>query len=471
MFEAPERDGLHDSIVGGLAGFAGRLTHAELPQTTLHAGKRVLLDALGCAVNAYDFPPVRALRRLAGTASSTRPATLLGTRTTTTPDLAALVNGGMIRCLDFNDDYFGSKSTRAHGDTGPHPSDNIGGVVAAAQMAGANGAETLLGLVLAYEIAGQLVDEVVLRGNGWDHPIIHSVATAVASARLLGLNEQRTANAIRLAVVPNICLYETRVGHISHWKGLAGPNGSRAGLFATLLAEAGITGPDLAFEGPRGFMKQLGHQFTLGPWGDEVPPFRIENTYFKQFPLRYEMQLPVQMALRLREQVDAADIRAMRVFMEHKSVTTRVAEPALWRPDNRETADHSGPYLIAAALMDGRVDEGTFEESRYRDTDLLAVVDTIELIEDLEYTAAFPWRMACRFEIELRDGRTVTVEGDRPKGHPADPLSDDELDAKFLAQTEPWLGAARAGQLREVIRNLEAEPSLDRLFDLAVVDR
>ena len=297
-------DDMTDKVVAGFTDFAYRLTPDQLTGAPLLAAKRCLLDAVGCAVNAYDFAPVAALRSLARTATSTRPATLFGTREQTTPEMAAFVNGAMIRCLDFNDDYFGSEKTNAHGDTGPHPSDNIGSVLAAAQMARQTDPTTLLGIALAYEVCGQLVDEVVIRANGWDHPIFHSIATAAASARLLGLAPDRIADALRLAVVPNVCLYETRVGSISNWKGLAGPNGSRNGLFAALIAEAGITGPDLAFEGPRGFMKQVGHQFALGPFGGDGRPFRIENTYFKQFPLRYEMQLPVQLAFELRQQID-----------------------------------------------------------------------------------------------------------------------------------------------------------------------
>lgn len=465
-----DRSTPRDSVVREFTDFAQRLRFEDLDDATLRAAKRCLLDALGCALGAYDFPPVEALRRMARTATSSRPATMIGTRESTTPEMAAFVNGAMIRCLDFNDDYFGSEVTNARGDTGPHPSDNLGSVLAAAQLAGADGATTLLGIVLAYEVAGQLVDEVVIRSNGWDHPIIHSIATAASTSRLLGLSAEATAEALRLAVVPNICLYQTRVGHISNWKGLAGPNGSRSGLFATLLAEAGITGPELAFEGARGFMNQVGHHFSLGPFGDERRPFRIENTYFKQFPLRYEMQLPVQLGFEARRSVDPAQIEQLWVFMERKSVTTRAAEAALWRPDNRETADHSGPYLIAAALVDGVITEETFTAARYEDPALLAVVDTVELIEDPAYTAAFPWRMPCRFEITLRDGRMTTVMGERPKGHPGNPLSDDELTTKFLGQAEPRLGPSRAASLAELIWNFERQASLRPLFDLMVVD-
>jgi 2-methylcitrate dehydratase len=477
--DSPERDSIelgngtsstaHDSIVRGFTDFAIGVRYDDLDDTTTHAAKRCVLDALGCALGSFDFAPVVALRDLARTSSSSRPATLFGTDETTTPEMAALVNGAMIRTLDFNDDYFGAETTNAKGDTGPHPSDNLGGVLAAAQMAGATGAAALLGVVIAYEVAGQLVDEIVIRANGWDHPIIHSVATAAASSRLLGVSATQMEHALRLAVVPNICLYETRVGHISNWKGLAGPNGSRSGLFATLLAEAGITGPELAFEGPRGFMNQVGHHFSLGAFGGPGRPFRIENTYFKQFPLRYEMQLPVQMAFALREDLDPGDIASMTVYMERKSVTTREKEPSLWRPDNRETADHSGPYLIAAALVDGEITEASFSPTRYEDESILDVADAITLVEDPAFTEAFPWSMSCRFEIATTDGRHLTIVGDRPKGHPGNPLSDAELSAKFMAQAAPRIGADNAQQLHDLIWSLESEPSLDRLFALMEV--
>jgi 2-methylcitrate dehydratase len=466
--EATTSHDIADHVVREFTSFTTEVSYEDVSDSALRAAKRCLVDAVGCALGAQGTDVIRKLQKLASTVTSSRPATLFGTTIQTTPEMAAFVNGSATRCLDFNDDYFGTDQSNAHGDTGPHPSDNIGGVLSAAQIADASGSDTLLGIVIAYEVCGQLVDEVVLRGNGWDHPTFHAIATSAAAARMLGLSPAQTANSIRLGVVPNICLYETRVGSISNWKGLAGPNGSRNGLFAALLAEAGITGPDMAFEGARGFMRQLDHKFSLGPFGGADRGFRVENTYFKHLPLRYEMQLPVQLALELRKTVDPHEIATMRVYMESKSVVSRAAEPALWQPQSRETADHSGPYLIAAAMVDGVITESTFESQRFLDPDLLAVTDTIELIEDPAYTASFPWQMACRFEVELKDGRSLAVAGDFPKGHPRDPMSDNEIDAKFLGQAGPYLGEDRAEQLLRTMWSLEQESSLDRILNLMV---
>ena len=120
------------------------------------------------------------------------------------------------------------------------------------KQSGRDGKALLLGTIIAYEVDGQFAERVVLRSNGWDYPILHAIATALAAGRILGLTEEQLAEATRLAVTSNVSLGETRFGELSHWKSFAGPNGSRNGFFAAQLAGEGITGPETAFEGRRG---------------------------------------------------------------------------------------------------------------------------------------------------------------------------------------------------------------------------
>src|SRR5260370_11917117 len=216
---------------------------------------------------------------------------------------------------------------------------------------------------------------------------------------------------------------DTLVGELSHWKGIAGPNGSRNGLFEALLAGEGITGPARAFEGPKGFIKQMKTPFELGPFGGPGQVFRIENTYFKSIPIRYELQTPVELALRLHDSFKSDKIVSIRVYMDKRSLFTRDQDPSLWEPRTRETADHSGPYLIGAALVDGVISEDTFTEKRFRDPKLLSVVDRIEMIPDAYLESLFPWKMACRIELHSQEEGVRVFEYYNPKGHPQNPMT------------------------------------------------
>ncbi|MDF2434863.1 MAG: 2-methylcitrate dehydratase [Mucilaginibacter sp.] len=458
-----------DRTISTLAGFAANFQFSDIRPEAVHAAKRCLIDALGCSIGAFSEEPVAALRRLASRVQSEQPATLFGTRTKTSPDLAALVNGSMIRYSDFSDDYFGTETSPARGDVGPHPSDNIGGIVAAAESAGVDGRTLLLGIVLGYEICGQFVDTVVLKSNGWDYPPLHAVSTALAGGRLLGLTESQLAHAVRLAIVPNISLYETRVGELSQWKGIAGPNGSRNGLFAAQMAAEGITGPANAFEGSKGFIKQLKTPFELGPFGGPARTLRIEDTYFKSLPIRYELQTPVELALKLHGSFKAAETAAIKVFIDGRSMFTRDEDPSLWDPRTRETADHSGPYLIGAALVDGVISHATFTEQRFRNPEILSVVDRIEMIPDPDLEALFPWTMACRIELVSFDGGGRVFEYENPRGHPQNAMTDQEILDKFHSQAGRLSKERREGVVDWVF-SIEKKDDINQLFELMLQD-
>ena len=447
-----------DNTTAQFSRFAANLRYTDLTPQAIHAVKRCVVDAVGCALGAFNAEPVKAVRALAARMSSTMPATIIGTQQKTSPEWAAFANGSMVRYSDFSDDYFGG-----NGDTGPHPSDNIGGLLAAAESSGLDGKSLVLGIATAYEVCGQLVDHTALRVGGWDHPVMHAISTAAGAGNIMGLTEDQMAHALGLAVVANISLFETRIGHISNWKGFAGPNGSRNGLFAALLAKEGITGPPAPFEGRAGFMKQLANPFKLAAFGGGNTPYKVEGTFFKYIPCRYEMQLPVWIALQAREQVKIEDIEDICVFLEKRTIDTRAQHPERWNPTSRETADHSGPYLVGAALVDGGITEKTFTPERFRDPTILDLILKIRFEEDPKYTAAFPRTFECRFDITLKSGKVVTVCQQNPKGHPANPMSDQDLEAKFLKQIDTVVAPQQARKLLDQLWDIE------RLNDLRVL--
>jgi 2-methylcitrate dehydratase len=443
--------------------FAHELKFSDLTDGAIHAAKRSLIDSIGCAFGSFDADSSRALRHLASQVTATSPATVIGTNLRTAPDYAALTNGAMIRYLDYSDDYFGGA-----GDIGPHPSDNIGGVLAAAESAGADGRALILGIVIAYEACAQLTDRVNHGGAKptWDYTTLHAISTSLGAARVLGLTREQMRDALALATVSNITLLQTRHGELSNWKGIAGPNGSRNGLFAAMLAREGITGPDAPFEGKAGWMKHLKMPFELGPFGGGGRPFKVEGIYYKFFPIRYSAQLMVWVALELREKVNVANIASICVYVPKRYVTSRADAPEHWNPTTRETTDHSFPFLIAASLIDGAINGRTFTPECFRDPAILALADKVTMAEDPEFSRAFPEDYKVRFEVTMKSGDVVKVQQANSKGHPRNPMSDTEIDDKFLRQADSLLPRKQSRALLPELWQLEKQSGFGRLFEL-----
>lgn len=452
-----------DTTVAALVQFVHDLTFADLGPVAVHAAKRSLVDSVGCALGAFDAAPVVAVRRMAMASTAQAPATLFGSGDRTTVELAALVNGGMIRYLDFSDDYFAG-----HGDVGPHPSDNIGAVLAAVESAHGDGRQLILGIAAAYEVCGQMAGQSLVRSQGWDYAMFHAVSSALGVGRVWNLTREQLGHAVGLAIVPNVSLLQTRRGELSHWKAFAGPNASRNGVFAADLARHGVTGPGEPFEGVAGFVRQLDHQFALGAFGGAGTPYRVEGTYLKYFPVRYDVQLSVWVALELREQLRVEDIDRLTIHVVRRFATTRAESSDFWDPHTRETADHSLPYLVAAALVDGAISPATFTAQRYRDPQILEVASKIDIRANQDFTEAYPATFHCRFDVVLRDGSTMTVSGTNPRGHPANPMSDDEIEAKFLALVDRRLPVQRARRLLDALWDVDTATSLDPILELMV---
>lgn len=450
-----------DRTTHALAVYASGLTYAQLSPRSIHAAKRSLVDSIGCAFGGFHAEPVRALRRLAHLACAAHPATVIGTDMRSTPEMAAFANGAMVRCLDFSDDYFGGR-----GDVGPHPSDNIGSVLAAAESAGAGGRALLLGIVVAYEVCAQFAAKIDFSGAKptWDYTVLHAIASALGAANVWQLPYGQARDALALAATSNISLLQTRMGALSQWKGLAGPYGSRNGLFAAMMAREGITGPDDPLEGRAGWMKHLNMPFELDPLGGAGIPFRIESTFFKYMPVRYAVQLAIWTALELRQIVSIEEIESIRVYVVKRYVTSRADDPDAWVPTTRETADHSFPYLIAAALVDGGITERTFTAERFLDPTILKLAAKIDMAEDQAFTAAFPRTFNCRLEIRLRSGEMRRVHQTNPKGHPANPMTDREIEEKFARQAET--AGLPSRQVQNILERLWAVDDLGDLSNL-----
>jgi len=444
------------TVAETLSQFAHFLRFEDLSQPVVHEAKRRILDSLGCALGSMEQQPVRIARSLALEVSSRLGATVLGTLHKSSPDMAAFVNGTMIRYFDYNDTYLSLEPA--------HPSDNLSAALAVAEAEGAGGRELITALVLGYEVQCRLCDAASLRARGWDHVTYGALSTALVSGKLLGLTEEQMVHALGLAGVPNVALRQTRVGKLSMWKGCAFANAARNGVFAALLAKRGMTGPAPLFEGEKGFFNQVSGPFSLGSLGK---PFKILESYVKFYPAEYHAQTAIEAALALREEIPSIDEIARIDINTFDACVDIIADsPEKWKPATRETADHSLPYCVAVALADGAVTMRSFSPERISDPRLREIMQKISVHRNAELSAQYPQAMPNEIRIQLGSGKIVQTRVSHARGHPKNPLTDGEVEAKFYGLVSGFLPDKKMAQIRAQVWNLEKVQALDSFLPM-----
>lgn len=453
-----------------LSRYARSLCDNDVPSAVVHEAKRRILDSLGCALGALTAPPCRIARQLAQVVRVPHGATLWGTDHRTLPDLATFANGALVRYLDFNDTYLAKEPA--------HPSDNIAAILAVGEASRASGKRVIQAIVLAYEVQCRLCDAAALRPRGWDHVTYGPFSSALAAAKVMKLSEAQTRQAINLAGVSNIALRQTRVGDLSMWKACAFSNAARNGVFAAMLAQQGMTGPSPIFEGEKGFMKLVSGPFDLPLFGGEKGPsgpvtFKILDTYIKHYPVEYHAQTAVEAALALREdllKVEGVDAFAGITDVEIGSYDVAIEiigrDPEKWRPRTRETADHSFPYCVAVALLDGKVTLRSFEGKRLTDPALQELMQKVRVVAQPEFVGRYPAAMSTRITVRTQAGNNYVKQVDYPLGHPQHRMSDREVEDKFLRLAAGKLDRARMNKVIDSVWKLERLKNIGALMPL-----
>lgn len=448
-----------------LARYTTTLRFEHLPPDVVHEAKRRLIDSLATAVGALPAAAYAKVKRCALRMSSQPPASLIGGGQSSI-EWATFVNGLLIRYLDYNDTYLSLEPA--------HPSDNWSAVLAVGEATNATGPELITAAVLAYEVQCRLCDAASLRRHGIDHVTYGAISSTLAAGYLLHLDAERLSHAVGIAGVCNIALRQTRSGELSEWKGCAFANAARNGVFAALVAAEGLTGPAPIFEGDLGFFRLVTRQpFTLPPLGGEADNhdgFMIGKTYIKYWPAEYHSQSAIDAALRLRRQLQGHihRIRAIQVDTFEASYNIIGKYPQAWAPQTRETADHSLPYCTAAALYDGDVTQETFDERRFTDPELMRFTQQVRVVHDPALDARYPRGIPNRITLTLDDGTTLVQEVEFPRGHAENPMTDQEVEAKFRRLVDPLYGPEKAQAILARcwdLENLRSVTDLLRLLD------
>jgi 2-methylcitrate dehydratase len=285
----------------------------------------------------------------------------------------------------------------------------------------------------------------------------------------MDLDSGKMTEAVNLALNSHITMRQVRAGELSMWKGCSFANAARNGVFSALLAREGMTGPSPVFEGEMGFFKQVSGPFEMNidDFGGRNGSFKIAETYLKFFPAEIHSQTSIWAALEARKEIEnPEDIVSIEIASHEAGYTILGRDPEKWNPLTKETADHSLPYIVGMALLEGKIDNSTYSEKKFRDPKILGFLKKITVVEDGTLSAMYPEAVANRVTVKLSTGRVVSKQIDYHKGHPKNPMSDSEVEEKFRKLTTRILDKSRARRILDAVWNLERAKDVSKVVSI-----
>ena len=437
------------------AEFIESTTYDDLSEEVVEGIKKRVLDSIGIALGSVGDEPVEIVRETVRELDPEGGACdIWGADETASPPEAAMMNTALIRYLDYMD------ALLLPGET-PHPSDNVGAAVASAQYADASGEELITGVGIAYEVHGEMAAKAPGRDIGWDH--IHVTFGSVAAAsKLMGLDYEQTRNAVGIATAAYNPLRVTRTGEISMWKGIASANLARNAVYTAMLANNGMEGPVDAFEGQKGWKEIVqGRDFQV----EFTPCERIHEVMTKKYMAGTHAQTAIEGLLELldRDAIDPHDIEGIHLeTYESAKHVMGGGEGDRHVPKNREQADHSIPYTLAAAALDGQLMKEQYEQERITSDDVRRLMGTITVEGSAELTERFEsGEQPYNITVTTSDGSEHRIEKTAFEGHPTTPMSWERLEEKFHGIAGDVYPESRRNEIIETVRTLEDHDTSD----------
>ena len=455
-----------ETITAQMAKWAAGLQYEQLSQDAVYQAKRFLLDSVGCALGGYKQHDVvialGVLSEVAGRGNST----VIGTGKKIDPVSASLANALMIRCMDYNDIYWKQDPS--------HPSDIFPAAMACCERAGTDGKELIVGFVIGHEFEMRLCEAAFpgIRERGWHHATLTAFASPIVAGRALHLSWEQIQHAIGISASHHCTLGAAVSGKLTMIKNTVDPMATQSGVFAALLAEKGYTGPEHVLDGKEGLVHCLGPEWKLNLLTDGLgESWRITQCGMKFFPTEALTHAPISAVLDLVKENDLHPDGVEKIQIRSLARAADIlSDPSKYDPHTKETADHSLPYVIAAALVDRQVTPAQFEMAKIMDPTIRAQLKKIEVVADPEIEKVFPALQRVVVNIIGKDGRTFSKQLDYPKGDPRNPLTDAEIEEKFRALAEGVLTKKAQDRLIRAIWKLEKLDSVARLMRLMKAD-
>ena len=464
---APAKVAAKPTITATMSQWAAGLKFDDLSQDAIYQAKRFLLDSVGCALGGYQQHDVAIALEVLDEIAGPGKATVIGTGRQMDAVSASLANALMIRCMDYNDIYWKQDPS--------HPSDIFPAAMACCERAGGDGRELIVGLVLGHEFEMRLCEAAFpgIRERGWHHATLTAFVSPIVAARMLHLDCSKMQHAIGISASARATLGAVTAGKLTMMKNTVDPMATQSGVFAALLAEKGYSGPEHVIDGKEGLAHCFGPEWKLDIVTDGLgDSWRITQCGMKAFPTEALTHTPISATLAL---VKENDLKPMDVAKVHIRTTARgadiLSDASKYDPHTKETADHSLPYVIAAAIAERQVTPLQFTMEKIMDPTIRAQLNKIVVLADAEIERVFPALQRVVVTVQTTDGREFTKQLDYPKGDPRNPLTDQEIEEKFEALAEPVMTPAARRRAMDAIWNLEKQASTTDLMKQFRADR
>jgi 2-methylcitrate dehydratase len=455
-----------ETITAGMSRWAAGLSYPQLSQEAVYQAKRFLLDSVGCALGGFQQHDVKIALEVLDEIAGSGPATVIGTGKRIDPVSASLANGLMIRCMDYNDIYWKQDPS--------HPSDLFPAALAGCERAKSDGKELIVGLVLGHEFEMRFCEAAFpgIRERGWHHATLTAFVSPIVAGRALHLGWEQIQHAIGISASRHATLGAVTAGKLTMMKNTVDPMATQSGVLAALMAEKGYTGPEHVVDGKEGLTHCFGPSWKLNLLTDGLgESWRITQCGMKAFPTEALTHTPISAVLDIvksndlkPEQVEKVQIRSLA------RAADILSDPSKYDPQSKETADHSLPYVIAAAIAERQVTPVQFEMKKIMDPTIRAQLKKVEVVADPEIEKVFPALQRVIVNLTTTDGRTFSTQLDYPKGDPRNPLSDAEVEEKFAALADGVLSEGAQKKLKDAIWNLEKVGSVSKLMALMKAD-
>jgi len=455
------------NVTRTMAEWAASVSYEDLPIEVVTEAKRFLMDSVGCALGGAQQHDVHIAREVLGECAGTGDATVLVTGERWDPVSASLLNALMIRVMDYNDIYWKQDPS--------HPSDIIPAAMAAAERAGRSGRDLLVGIALAYEFEQRLCELSFpgIREIGWHHATLTAAASPIAAGRMLGLTAEQIQHAIGISASRHCTTGSVTAGKLTMMKNTVDPMATQSGVIAALLAEKGYTGPEHVLDGKEGFSHVFDSEWKFSILTDGLgESWRILQCGMKFFPTEALTHAPISATLDLiiGHDLAAEEVETVTIYSLARAADI-LADPSKYDPRTKETADHSLPYVIAAAVAERQVTPIQFTDAKIMDEKIRAQLPKVKVIADPEIEAVFPELQRVRVVIKTTDGRELEKQLDYPKGDPRNPLTNEEISGKFKALAEGIATPADVERMQAAINRTEKFDDVRELMGRLTVGR